>query len=538
MKLSDCQSDLLRQLAETPFVDRVELAALSGWSPSGVYRQMAKLQQCGLIEHLTHATPLIPTTRRYCLSAEGLRQLAEGGGGKVARQLRSWPVSQEWRRLILQRLAAAAVLYRLTTAIGESQHPLRFRWFRAQAMDAVIELPDGRSLALVRIGRTTDRTALAKRLRRLDDALGVGAALIILPDEIRLRHARRIVAGSTMMAFLAVEREVVNTDAEFPLWRIASGKSRFKLKEALSYALATPNLVIEQPLSRVSMPDSLTERRPVSLTAAEQRALDLIGDWPWLRLAHLADLLDCGQRRTSQILNRLATSNFICRQDAGGRPRLALSDAGITYVARRDRAAVGIAKQRWSVTLVEPDSPMHWRIVNGARSRQLLRHLEHTESVYWFIAQVARQAAGSESAVKQLDPPHRASRYFRFEGAVRSVHPDAYFELLTSKTRQAFFLEYERRADRPATMRDRLAPYLRYYSTRRPLEDHGVIPSVLVVFEDELAADHFLNIARDELELAHVHLPLFVSCKADINRWGPLDSIWRTADGRERVGLR
>ncbi len=138
----------------------------------------------------------------------------------------------------------------------------------------------------------------------------------------------------------------------------------------------------------------------------------------------------------------------------------------------------------------------------------------------------------------QLDPPHRASRYFRYYGTVRSIHPDAYFELQTSNNRHAFFLEYERRADRPATMRDRLAPYLRYYSTRRPLEDHGVIPSVLVVFEDELAADHFLNIARDELELAHVDLPLFVSCEADISRWGPLASIWRTADGRERVGLR
>lgn len=402
----------------------------------------------------------------------------------------------------------------------------------------MIELPDGRNLALVRVGRTADRTALAKRLRRLDETLGVGAALIILPDEVRLRHARRIVAGFSMMAFLAVEREVVNAHAELPIWRIASGKSRFKLNEAISYALPSRGLVIEQPLSRVSMPDSLTERRPVSLTAAEQRALDLIGDWPWLRPAHLADLLDCSQRRTNKILNRLDQSNFVCRQNAGGGPRLALSDAGITYVARRDRAAVGIAKQRWGVTPVGPDSPMHWRNVNGARSRQLLRHLEHTESVHWFIAQVAKQAAADGASLAQLDPPHRASRYFRFEGGVRSIQPDAFFTLQTSKEQRAFFLEYERRADRPATMRERLAPYLRYFSTRRPLEDHGVIPSVLVVFENELAADHFLNIARDELELAHVHLPLFVSCGADISRWGPLASIWRTADGRERVGLR
>ncbi len=528
MKFSDRQSDLLRQLAQTPFADRLELAALSGWSQSAVYRQMASMEHVGLVEHLTHATPLISTTRRYCLTAEGARQLVQNNGEKVARLLRDWPVSQEWRRLILERLDAAAVLYRLTTAIGGSQHPLRFRWYRAQPMDAMIELPDGRSVGLVRIGRTADRTALAKRLRRLDETLGVGAAMFILPDEIRLRHARRIVAGFSMMAFLAVEGEVVNADAEFPLWRIASGKSRFKLNEALSYALSTPNLVIEQPLSRVSMPGSLTETRPVSLTATEQQALDLIGDWPWLRAAHLADLLDCGQRRTSQILSRLATSNFICRQNAGGRPRLALSDAGIAHIARRDRAAVGIAKQRWSVARGDSNLASNWRTVTGARSRQLLRHLEHTESVHWFIAQMAKQAAADGASLAQLDPPHRASRYFRFEGTVRSVHPDAYFELRTCSKRHAFFLEYERRADRPATMRDRLAPYLRYYSTRRPLEDHGVIPSVLVVFEDELSADHFLGLAGREQSRSGVNLPLMVSCREELERSGPLANAWRS----------
>ena len=531
MKLTECQSDLLHQLAQTPFVDRLELAALSGWSQSAVYRQMASMEQVGMIEHLAHATTLIPTTRRYCLTAEGVRQLVQDNREPVARQLRGWPVSQEWRRLILERLDAAAVLYRLTTAIGESQHPLRFHWFRAQAMDAVIELPDGRSLALVRIGRSADRTALAKRLRRLDEALGLGAALIILPDEIRLRHARRIVASYTAMPFLAVERDVINMDADAAVWRIASGNARFTLNEALSYAIPRSDQIIEQPLNRVSMPRSLTETRPVSLTATEQQALDLIGDWPWLRPAHLADLLGCGQRRTSQILNRLATSNLIRRHNAGGGPRLALSDAGITHIARRDRAAVGIAKQRWSVSPVEPDHPFSWRNVCGARSRQLLRHLKHTESVHWFIAQLAKQAPADGASLAQLDPPHRASRYFRYDGGIRSIQPDAYFELRTSNKRHAFFLEYERRADRPATMRDRLAPYLRYYATHRPLEDHAVIPSVLVVFEDELSVDHFLRIAKQETANRSIDLAVKVSCRIELERHGLLGDAWLALAG-------
>ena len=51
----------------------------------------------------------------------------------------------------------------------------------------------------------------------------------------------------------------------------------------------------------------------------------------------------------------------------------------------------------------------------------------------------------------------------------------------------------------PSTMSDRLAPYLRYYSSHRPLDDHGVRPEVLIVFEDEIAQTHFLRVAREEM---------------------------------------
>ena len=44
------------------------------------------------------------------------------------------------------------------------------------------------------------------------------------------------------------------------------------------------------------------------------------------------------------------------------------------------------------------------------------------------------------------------------------------------------------RAVRPVTMAARLGPYLRYYSSHRPTDDHGAQPMVLIVFDDELAA--------------------------------------------------
>ena len=53
---------------------------------------------------------------------------------------------------------------------------------------------------------------------------------------------------------------------------------------------------------------------------------------------------------------------------------------------------------------------------------------------------------------------------------------------------------------RPVTMRRRLAPYLRYFASERPLEDHGARPAVLIVFDGDLAAAHFLRVAREEME--------------------------------------
>ena len=88
---------------------------------------------------------------------------------------------------------------------------------------------------------------------------------------------------------------------------------------------------------------------------------------------------------------------------------------------------------------------------------------------------------------------------------------------------------------RPVTMAARLAPYLRYYFSRRPLDDHSALPAVLVVFDDELAATHFSRVAREEMERAGVEVPLRVSHKGVLERFGPLGLAWQTADGWEAV---
>ena len=77
-------------------------------------------------------------------------------------------------------------------------------------------------------------------------------------------------------------------------------------------------------------------------------------------------------------------------------------------------------------------------------------------------------------------------------------------------------------------MAARFAPYLRYYSTHRPIDDHGAHPSVLVVLRDDIAVTHFLRMARDEMDKLGVEFPLSVSHVAALEDLRPLGFALRS----------
>ncbi len=215
--------------------------------------------------------------------------------------------------------------------------------------------------------------------------------------------------------------------------------------------------------------------------------------------------------------------------------RVAVTDRGLAVLSHRDRTSVGVARGRWSVAPLNPGTPFDWRNVSGRSSRQLLRPIEHTDAVHGFLAALATQARERSLEVVQLDPPRRASRYFQHDGRLHSVQPDAFGILRRGDNVWPFFLEWERRAVRPVTMAARLAPYLRYYASRRPTDDHGAQPDVLVVFEDELASGHFLRVAREEMERARVEVPLRVSHGRALEQDGPLGRAWFSSISRSAL---
>ena len=348
-------------------------------------------------------------------------------------------------------------------------------------------------------------------------------------DGARLRHARGLLARTPVNALLALERDAALAGTGAPVWRPPSGGARLHLGYVLERLRPGGDLPEEGPPSQASLSGDLASdaRRalPVLLKPAEKRALDLLADWPWILQKDLSGLLGVSETRVSRLMNPLELFALVARpQSAGG--RLALTDRGLAFPARRDRASVGVARRRWSVAPIDDAKPMDWRNVSGGRSRQLLRNLDHTAAVHGFLAALARQARALGWDTAQLDPPHRASRHFRYAGALRSVYPDAFGVLRRGPATWAFFLEWERRAVRPATMAQRLAPYLRYYSSHRPTDDHGIRPQVLVVFDGDIPATHFLALAEREMARAGVRVPLWVSHREAIESLGPLGRAW------------
>ena len=495
---------LLRHLAAMPFLDRLELALVSKTPDRTAYDAVNRLEKRGYVASIRHATSAITTTRRLYPTPAGLRYFAWRDFTTVDELLRRYPVSGHWQRLLLGRLDAVAVLYRLTCMIADAAGRIpEFQWFRANPLDAAAILPDGRTVGILRQGPTADKTGFAKRVWRLLEAPYFDLLLVLVPDHVRLRHASKLLYPTPQSILVTEEANATRSTFENKVWYLRSVGHPISLKEGLTLGSSSQLLPQEQPLTRArlldefdvpDLPDHAPEHLlPALLKPAEKGALDLLADWPWITAEHLGRMLGVTRVRTSQLTVTLVRAGLACRHPIEGRERFAPTAKGLAVLARRDRTLAPRLQYQWSGETLEPDEPLSWRHVEGRRSRLLLRHLTHTTAVHRFMARMAEQARAAGWRLRQMDPPHRAARHFRYgyAGDLRSIHPDAFGVLRGRGRREAFFLEWERRAVRPGTMAARLSPYLRYYADHHPVNDNGVVPLVLLVFDDALAEAPF-----------------------------------------------
>ena len=253
MNLAEREADLLRRLARAPLADRLDLVGLTGWSRGSVYGAAARLSAAGLVSSVPHSSPLVPPTRRFYVTAAGLRALARIDGADVESLLDAHPVSRRWVRILLERLDAVAVIYRFASAVSTIAHPIGLRWYRAMPLDAAISLPSGRTLGVVRQGLTSGRTGFAKRTWRMRQDPMPASVFVLSPDPVRLRHVRRLLSGDPAMAYLALESDVAGASPEDRVWRTPAGPVVMDLGTALAHAGKSTDWPTEEPLARKSV---------------------------------------------------------------------------------------------------------------------------------------------------------------------------------------------------------------------------------------------------------------------------------------------
>ena len=431
-------------------------------------------------------------------------------------------MSKQWLRLLAERLDAVAVLHRIAAMVADAdphKDPVRVDHYRNGPYDMLLTMSGGRSIDLEGPALPTSRLRYRLRsIERLDSSETPFVTLVLTHADQATRRAIRSLGDPTehRRTFVVTEGELLAGDHTGVVWqRCGSGVGeavRIDADASLVSILAWAERLLDSSYSflrerpkpkpstlypsnvQASMPEPSDEQlKPalsVQLARAEKDALDLLSAWPLCTREQLAGLMGgVTLRRVNQVLRSLAQHGLV-RSDE---PLHMLTDEGLTYLARRDRAAVGLTLDRWSA------EPLYLNadIYAGTAVRALASQLRHHAGVIDFVSALSAEVARSPSHdLWDLLPTSRSSIGYRYDWTTYVIHPDASFTLEYEGRWRPYLLEFERRATTPKRARSRLKSYQRYFLSGWAERDHeGRLPRVLFVFESPGSENAFLDVA-------------------------------------------
>ena len=534
--MSVSEQELLHHLSRMPFIDTAELAMILGEAHVTIHRWLTDLLTDGFVARVNHGTAHLPSSRRYYLTARGIREAAEILGFEVASDyVRAYPVSREWITLLIRRMDAVASIYRLAASLspGIDGQCSQVDFHRRGRFDAVITLHSGRSFGVVRQGPALRRRSLYDRLRAIAEyhySRRPGTVLVLTPSVWEQRLTTRFCMDLDIDdCYVAVESRQALEDRNSKAWRYAS-----RVFGSVSYSLdfistrGSPNRgrFTEPPQrKRASLPDPerMIHSAPAfGLSPAEKRTLDLITDHPMLPREHLARWLGVSDGRVSQMLNNLVkTWGLLERRGKKGDVRYTLSEEGIRYVTHRDRAQLPTTRGIWSTELTTDGHGRARRL--GHRIETWERQTRHVDGIAWFLSELAAEArATADSELEWSIPTAKTDRAFNWGES--AIAPDAVGHLLADGLHVPFYLEHELRARHPKGVLARLNPYIRYYHSNAPGEDMAPFPVTLFVVANEEVEETYVRTAS---QMNLMTVPILVSSADTLTRRGLLGRSWR-----------
>ena len=309
---------LLHFLCQMPFSDSAELALLLGEAHATVHRALTGLLADGIAGRASHGTAHLPSSHRYYLTVQGIREAAELLGFATPSDfVRAYPVSREWLTLLIRRMDAVASVYRLAASLSPGIDGLRSRveFHRRGRFDATITLHDGRSFGVVRQGLALRRRSLYDRLRAIagyDYTRRPDAVLVLVPsvweERLTTRFCERLNLDD---CYVVVESRNALERRDLRLWHKYSwvGSTYRTLEDVSSHgspggrrSTASP----ERKRASLARPERMAQAAPAfGVSPSEKRTLDLITDHPMIPREHLARWLGISEGRVSQMMRSL-----------------------------------------------------------------------------------------------------------------------------------------------------------------------------------------------------------------------------------------
>ena len=544
--------DALLLLCATPLATVEELSRFGRIPASTLRDRLKRLTERGLVDSVAHHLSAVGDRpqRRYFPTENGVTAAGAATKGEE-HMLRAYPVSKQWFRLLAERLDAVAVLHRVAAMVADADphsDPVRVDHYRNGPYDTLLTLSGGRTIGLLRQGPALSTSRLRYRLRsieRLDSSDRPFVTLVLTHADQATRRAVRSLGDPSehFRTFVVTESEFLAGDHTGDVWhQCGSGLGhdppvRIAADASLAGIVAWTERLLDTSYSflgkspkphpsdlypsgvQAAMPEpsqQLTPTLPVQLARAEKDVLDLLSAWPLCTREHLAGLMGgVTLRRVNQVLRSL-TQRGLVRADE---PLHMLTDEGLTYLARRDRAAVGLTLDRWSA------GPLYLNadIYAGTAVRALASQLRHHAGVIDFVSALSAEVARSpDHDLWDLLSTSRSSIGYRYDWTTYVIHPDASFTLEYEGRWRPYLLEFERRATTPKRARSRLKSYRRYFDSDWAERDHeGRPPRVLFVFESLASEKAFLD-AADTVE----GVPIITSNAKTLAKRGILGNSW------------
>ena len=533
MALTDRQ--LLDSLSRMPFVDSAELALILGEPHTTVHRTLTSLLADGIVGRVSQGTIHLPSSRRYYLTARGIREAAQVLDINTPSDfVRAYPMSREWLTLLLRRMDAVAAVYRLAASMSPGIDGLRSRveFHRRGRFDATISLHDGRSFGIVRQGLALRRRSLYDRLRAIaeyDYSRRPGTVLVLVPSVWEDRLTTRFCDDRNIDdCYVAVESRDALERRDLRIWCSASwviGSRFFSLKGVISRSSPGGKPRTQSPeRKRASLPrpERMAQAAPAfGVSPAEKRTLDLITDHPMIPRKHLALWLGVSEGRVSQMMRNLGdTWGLVERRGKRGDTRYTLSAEGIRYVTHRDRAQLPTTQGIWSTDLTTDKQDRRRHV--GHRIETWARQTKHADGITWFLSKLeAETREDPDSELQWSVPTARSDRAYNWGDS--AIAPDAVGHLVAGGLHVPFYLEHELRARHPRGVIARLRPYERYYYSTEHEDDQPPFPVTLFVVDNEEVEETYVSTAA---RMTRMSLPILVSCTPVLSATGILGKSW------------